>query len=118
MAHDKRADIVVSSSTLKCVIELKRDYHAKVWTAATTQLEQLYSRDLEASEYGIYGVFWYGEKRGTAIPKPPGGHERPTTSSDMQRILEATLPQQLQHKIKIIVFDVSGDIKPVFQQDE
>lgn len=118
MAHDKRADIVVSSSTLKCVIELKRDYHVEVWAAATTQLERLYSRDPEASGYGIYGVFWYGEKRRTTIPKPPGGHERPTTSSDMQRILEATLPQQLQHKIKIIVFDVSGDIKPVFQQDE
>ncbi len=111
MAHDKRADIVVSSSTLKCVIELKRDYHAEVWTAATTQLERLYSRDPEASGYGIYGVFWYGLKRGTAIPKPPSGHERPSTSSDMQRILEATLPGQLQQKIKIVVFDVSGQMR-------
>lgn len=110
MARDKRADIVVFSPGLKCVIELKRDYHREVWTAATTQLERLYTRDPEASGYGIYGVFWYGEKRKNKIPLPPSGCLRPDTSLDMQRILESTLPEHLQHKIKVVVFDVSGEI--------
>ncbi|MES2671551.1 MAG: hypothetical protein V4673_14195 [Pseudomonadota bacterium] len=110
MARDKRADIVVFSPRLKCVIELKRDYHKEVWAAATTQLERLYTRDPEASGYGIYGVFWYGEKRKNKIPRPPSGCLRPDTSLDMQRILESTLPEHLQHKIKVVVFDVSGEI--------
>lgn len=110
MARDKRADIVVFSPGLKCVIELKRDYHKEVWTAATTQLERLYTRDPEASGYGIYGVFWYGEKRKTKIPKLPSEHLPPGTSLDMQRILESMLPEHLQHKIKVVVFDVSGEI--------
>ena len=112
MARDKRADIVVFSPGLKCVIELKRDCHKEIWTASTTQLERLYTRDPEASGYGIYGVFWYGEKRKKQIPRPPPGYLRPDTSLDMQRILESTLPEHLQHKIKIVAFDVSGEILP------
>ncbi|MCC7248455.1 MAG: hypothetical protein IT473_07520, partial [Lysobacter sp.] len=40
MARDKRADIVVQAPGMKCLIELKRDYHAEVWTAAEGQLER------------------------------------------------------------------------------
>lgn len=112
MARDKRADIVVFSPGLKCVIELKRNYHKEVWTAAITQLERLYTRDPEASGCGIYGVFWYGEKCKNKIPRPPSGCLRPDTSLDMQRILESTLPEHLQNKIKVVVFDVSGETMP------
>jgi hypothetical protein len=114
-AHDKRADIVVYATGLKCVIELKRDYHDDVWTAAETQLDRLYARDPEASGYGIYGVFWYGDRHRNAelkkIPKAPDAAPSPSTATEMRQRLEAMLPENLRPKIVIIVLDVSGEIE-------
>ena len=63
MASDKRADICIFANKMKLVIELKRDYHSEVWTAVERQLDRFYTRDPEANGFGIYGVFWFGEKR-------------------------------------------------------
>lgn len=109
MARDKRADIVVQAPGMKCLIELKRDYHAEVWTAAEDQLERWYARDPEASGYGIYGVFWYGSFEGRSIPKPPDGGSKPRSVIDMQRRLEASLPEDKRRRIRVKVIDVSGD---------
>lgn len=110
MAHDKRADIVVLGDGLKCVIELKRDYHRDVWTAAEQQLDRLYARDPQASGYGLYGVFWYGEERGSQIPACPDQAPPPRSAADMQTRLCRLLPEELRAKIGIVVIDVSGKL--------
>lgn len=71
MANDKRADIVAILPGMKLVFELKRDYHTDVWDAIQTQLERLYTRDPDASGFGIYLVFWFGDARGSRLPNPP-----------------------------------------------
>lgn len=108
MAHDKRADIVVLGDGLKCVIELKRDCHRDVWTAAEQQLDRLYARDPQASGYGLYGVFWYGEGRGSQIPVCPDQARRPLSAADMQTRLCRLISENLRAKIDIVVIDVSG----------
>ena len=52
MAGDKRADISVAMPTRKILCELKRDYHAEVWTAIEGQLERFYAHDPEAKGFG------------------------------------------------------------------
>jgi hypothetical protein len=47
----------------KILCELKRDYHAEVWTALMGQLERFYAHDPEAKGFGVYCVFWFGGKR-------------------------------------------------------
>lgn len=110
MARGKRADIIVLGRDIKCPIELKRDHHPDVWTAAERQLDRFYTPDPQASRYGIYGVFWYGERRGSSIPAPPAGAPRPRSAADMQRHLDDLLPEPLRAKIAIVVIDVSGEI--------
>ena len=70
MARDKRADISVAMPGRKVLCELKRDYHAEVWTAITGQLERFYAHDPEAKGYGVYCVFWFGDKRAEIYAEP------------------------------------------------
>ena len=113
MAADKRADIVAWVPGTKLVVELKRDFHAKVWVAIEEQLERFYTRDPEAQGYGIYVVLWFGSKRTLAIPLPPPPHKRPDSASAMQEILQALIPEERRHKIAAVVLDVSGKIPTV-----
>jgi len=70
MVADKRADISAAMPRRKILCELKRDYHAQVWTALMGQLERFYTHDPEAKGFGIYIVFWFGAKRPAEIPAP------------------------------------------------
>jgi hypothetical protein len=106
MVADKRADMVAIQKGIKCVAELKRDTHADVWTALEGQLDRLYTRDPDASGYGIYGVFWYGNKRKGVLPASPTG-QRPASAADMERMLVDGLPDDKKGRIAVLVIDVS-----------
>lgn len=110
MANDKRADIVAILPGMKLVFELKRDYHTDVWDAIKTQLERLYTRDLDASGFGIYLVFWFGDARGSRIPNPPGSFSPPKTAEEMQDILQSLVTVDQRDRIGVVVLDVSGEI--------
>jgi hypothetical protein len=106
MATDKRADISAAMPGRKILCELKRDYHADVWVAAELQLER-YTRDPEAQGFGVYGVFWFGDKRGHEIPAPPGGLARPPSAAKMEKMLRERIPAERKNRIAVIVIDVS-----------
>jgi hypothetical protein len=108
MVADKRADISMAMPGRKILCELKRDYHAEVWTAATSQLERFYTRDPEAQGFGIYVVFWFGDKRGSTMPAPPEGLHRPITATEMESMLRAGVPDDRKSRIAVVVIDVSG----------
>ena len=110
MAADKRADISVAMPGRKILCELKRDYHADVWTAAEHQLDRFYAHDPEAGGFGVYVVFWFGKKRPLPIPAPPGGRARPNTADQMEKMLRELLPVDLRNRIAVIVIDVSGPL--------
>jgi hypothetical protein len=107
MVADKRADMVAIASGMKVVAELKRDTHADVWTALESQLDRFYTRDPETSGYGIYVVFWYGEKRKGKVPIGPDG-QAPGSAADMERLLRESVPDDKKSRIAVIVLDVSG----------
>lgn len=108
MSAGKRVDIVVFGNKIKSLIEIKRDFHSDVWTAAAEQLHRLYSVDPEASDFGIYLVFWYGEKRNAKQALPPNRKVRPATAKQMQAMLEDDLPAHLRASTRIVVMDVTG----------
>jgi hypothetical protein len=108
MVADKRADMVAMAPGMKVVAELKRDTHADVWTALESQLDRLYTRDPETAGYGIYVVFWYGDKRKGRVP-PGSGGQMPTSAVDMEDMLRKSVPKAKMERIAAIVLDVSGD---------
>jgi hypothetical protein len=110
MAADKRADIVALLPGMKLVVELKRDYHPEVWNSIQDQLERFYTRDTEAKGFGIYVVFWFGEKRGQSIPRPPKPFDLPRSAKEMQVQLESLISPDHRSKIAVAVLDVSGAI--------
>jgi hypothetical protein len=108
MAADKRVDISVALAKRKTVFELKRDYHRDVWHAHETQLDRLYTRDPDASGFGLYGVIWFGTRRPKNMPARPGGERLPQSAGEMQKILDDMIPESKRSKLSVIVIDVSG----------
>jgi hypothetical protein len=108
MAGDRRADISVAMPGRKILCELKRDYHADVWTASESQLERFYTIDPDARGFGVYGVFWFGEGRRNPIPAPPRNLPRPDSAEQMERMLRALVPVDKRNRLAVVVIDVSG----------
>ena len=108
MAADKRADISVAMPGRKILCELKRDYHAEVWSAAETQLYRFYMGDPEASGFRGLWRFWFGDQRASAIPAPPEGKPRPGSAVEMEQMLRDLIPREKQSRLAVIVFDASG----------
>jgi hypothetical protein len=109
MAHDKRSDISTAMPKQKVLAELKRDHHPEVWEAAEAQLDRFYTWDPEAAGFGVYVVFWFGDKRRSPVPAPPDGKDRPKSPAEMERMLRELLPEEKRSRLAVIVIDVSGD---------
>jgi hypothetical protein len=108
MLADKRADISAAMPGRKILCELKRDYHADIWTAADEQLERFYAHDPEAKGFGIYGVLWFGSKRSSSIPRHPDKLSAPTSADDLEKMLRERIPAERRSRLAVLVVDVSG----------
>lgn len=117
MVADKRADISIAMPKRKILCELKRNFHSKVWSAAIEQLDRFYAHDPEAKGFGIYVVFWFGDEDAWKTPLPPHGNERPKSALEMERMLVASLPDPMKHRIAVIVIDVSEPHKKIVKAE-
>lgn len=100
----KRSDLWCSVVLKGVPIEAKRDRHGELWKATRGQLMTRYADDPRASGFGIYVVFWFGDKR--RIPAPPAGN-RPNSPEELCRMLEANLTEEERRRIAIHVVDCS-----------
>ncbi|MYH48911.1 MAG: hypothetical protein F4151_05110 [Gammaproteobacteria bacterium] len=105
-ARDKRADIRVSCNGSAIPVEIKKDSHRKLWSAAVDQLARQYTINPDSSGYGIYLVLWLGRGK---TPVPPTGR-RPKTPEALRQRLEEQLEGPYRHKVRVIVIDVSGSM--------
>ena len=86
------------------LIEAKRDFHPKIWTAASTQL-QGYSADEGSDGFGMYLVFWFGNDT-TPTPARPDGTDGPRWAIELESILMGDLSPDLSARTDAIVFDL------------
>lgn len=107
MVGDHRADISATMPGKKVLCEIKRDYHPDVWSAPEDQLERFYAHDPEARGFGIYIVFWFGDRRPHPIPHPSNGGPRPETAAEMESMLRERLRIEVAARIAVIVIDVT-----------
>ncbi len=101
-ANDKRADIRVSCSGFNVPVEIKKSRHRDLWSAMKNQLIAQYMQDSDASGYGIYLVFWFGQEK---CQPGPGG--RPKSAADLEKKLRDTLSPEEARMISVCVIDVA-----------
>jgi hypothetical protein len=106
-ADSKRADIRIScnktDNKFSIPIEIKKDSHRELWRAIREQLIAKYTRDPDTNGFGIYLVFWFGEKD---MHSPSKG-EKINSPKELEEKLVATLSSEERKKIKVCVIDCS-----------
>ncbi|MBN8476636.1 hypothetical protein [Sulfuritalea sp.] len=103
---DKRSDLGVRFNGWRLPIEIKKDsYREKgrdVWNALRLQLIDQYLRGPDTGGYGIYVVFWFGEKK--AMPSSPAGR-KPGNAADLEAQLTELLEPAERHRVSVRVID-------------
>lgn len=107
MPEANRADIVVVYRAYGLPIEIKGQWHPKVWNAADVQLIEKYARDWRADDRGIYLVLWFGNVPGKNLPKNPDGLSPPSSPEELRQMLIDRLPLAERARIDVFVLDVS-----------
>ena len=107
MPDEKRADIGVIYNGMGIPIEIKGQWHSKVWSAPSDQLIDLYTKDYRANGRGIYMVLWFGPAKGKNLPAHPDGLQTPKTPDELRQMLVDRLPPAERNHVSVIVLDVS-----------
>ena len=110
MPAGKRADIALTRNTLKLPVEIKGQWHTKVWTAASDQLDAKYTIDWQAEGRGVYIVLWFGDVPGKQLPEHPDGLQRPQLPEALRQMLIDRLPEARRASIDVFVVDVSHPV--------
>lgn len=111
MPNTKRADLAFACGQLQLPMEVKGQWHSKVWQAATDQLDRDYLIDWRSEGRGIYCVLWFGEllsKSGRRLQPPPDGTQSPKSSAEMQKILVESIPEARRALIDVVVLDLTA----------
>ena len=104
-ANDKRADVRVAYRGFAVPVEIKKNRHRDLWSAARNQLIAKYTRAQETGGYGIYLALWLGRDEMAA---PPEG-SLPEDPDELRVRLEGTLTKAERRKISVVVIDVSRE---------
>lgn len=111
MPMTKRADLAFACGPLQLPMEVKGQWHAKVWDAATDQLDRQYLVDWRSEQRGIYCVFWFGElplSSGKRLQVPPVGLEKPKSADEMRDMLIEGIPVARRALIDVVVLDLTS----------
>lgn len=110
LGDDKRVDIECSvGAGLMLPIEVKGQWHLKLWDAADVQLDHLYVNDRRA-ERGIYLILWFGADT-TRMPTGQGA-ARPATPDDLRAMLSAQSRAVRDGRVAIYVLDLTRPPPP------
>ena len=108
VAADKEVDIACSVGELRMPIEVKGQWHPKLWQGADAQLDRLYAQDWRAGGLGIYLVLWFGEQQANKrLANPTNGAKRPQTPDDLCDMLTAGSMAASEGRVVVVVLDLS-----------
>jgi hypothetical protein len=107
MPEKNRVDILALHTGKGLPIEVKGQWHADVWDASKTQLDDKYGRDWRADGRGIYLVLWFGPVPGKALQPNPEGLTAPSSPQALRTMLTDRLSPNERARIDIFVLDVS-----------
>jgi hypothetical protein len=111
MPQTKRADLAFAYGQIQLPMEVKGQWHPKVWQAASDQLDRSYLIDWRCESRGIYCVLWFGEvpfSSGRRLRPPPDGVRAPQSADEMRRMLIERIPEVQRSLIDVIVVDFTS----------
>ena len=105
-ADDRRADLRLAYGDFAVPVEIKKNAHRQVWSAAWRQLAPKYATDPASAGYAIYLVLWFGAE----LSPPPLEGRRANTPDEMEdrlrEDLRRRLPASAAQRITVRVLDV------------
>lgn len=105
-ADDRRADLRLAYGDFAVPVEIKKNTHRQVWSAAWRQLAPKYATDPASAGYAIYLVLWFGPE----LSPPPLEGRRANTPDEMEdrlrEDLRRRLPASAAQRITVRVLDV------------
>lgn len=109
VAGDKEVDIACSVEAIRMPIEIKCQWHPKLWQGLDSQLDRLYAQDWRADGRGIYVVLWFGNQRQSKrqLASPGRGATRPETPEELQQMLSAGSSAAREGRIRVFVLDLA-----------
>lgn len=111
MPMTKRVDLAFARSTLQLPLEVKGQWHADVWDAASAQLDLQYLIDWRSEQRGIYCVLWFGDlpsASGRRLKAHPAGATAPATADEMRTLLIERIPESRRALIEVVVVDLTA----------
>lgn len=111
MPQTKRADLAFARGSMQLPVEVKGQWHADVWNAATGQLDVQYLIDWRSEQRGIYCVLWFGDVPSASkrrLKVHPDGIPAPASAEDMRTMLIARLPVSRRALIDVVVLDFTA----------
>ncbi len=100
---DFTATKIIGGKRRLLVTEVKGQWHAELFTAASAQLHERYSIHPDAEQQGIFLVIWFGADEKVAGRKRHGIG----SAQELKDSIEAKLPSELKGLIDVFVLDVS-----------
>lgn len=107
MKDDNRCDIVFSkliNGRRKILpVEVKGQWHPKLYSAFDSQLNSLYTIHPDAEGQGIYLVLWFGADEKVAVRKNHGIN----SAEELYLNIQKQIPEELKHRIDIFVLNLA-----------
>lgn len=109
VANDKEIDIACRINSLLLPIEVKGQWHNKLWVAADEQLDRLYTPDWRASGHGIYLILWFGDSvpENKKLMSPGKGSVKPSTPHQLREQIIERSKAAKSGRVSVVVLDLS-----------
>jgi hypothetical protein len=107
MPDAKRADVALIYNGMGVPVEIKGQWHKKMWDAPSEQLIELYTKDYRANGRGIYLVLWFGPAAGKDLVSHPDGKLRPGTPEELRQMLLDRLDPVERSRVDVVVLNIS-----------
>lgn len=111
MPQTKRADLAFARGSMQLPVEIKGQWHGKVWDAATEQLDMQYLIDWRSEQRGVYCVLWFGDLPSATnrrLKAHPDGAPAPASADAMRTMLIDRIPEARRALIDVVVIDLSA----------
>lgn len=104
-SDETRCDILCTYNAIDLPIEIKGQWHPKLWTAASDQLKN-YTEDYHTNGFGLYIILWFGYIPEQIKLPTAWKHNRPKSLDEMKKFLDDCY-QDLPEATQIYVLDLS-----------